>query len=354
MLPANLLNTIKAYALGQKPLVTVTAEVTPKIGSFEPGQKLQGSVQSQVSPGMFKVRITDQLVQMQLPASVKSGDTVALQVMATQPRLVFSMSASTNPLSTPEQLSSASRLLSALSQQQPEKAYVRAAQRTPLWAAPQAPDSMQLAGLLREALSNSGLFYESHQAQWLRGARSTAQLLHEPQNLPPEQARAAGNFAGASAPDAGAGLIRQDSGPALAGSETASLLPEGSTLGIPEHLQPLVQQQLNAMETRQMLWQGNIWPGQVMQWEIHEQAAQVPAADEQRQWATRLHLNLPRLGEVTAMLRFNGAGLSLTLDAVATDTRTALGNAGAQLAATLSERGIRVVNMLVAQHDAAR
>ncbi len=349
MLPANLLNTIKAHALGQKPLVTVTAEATPKTGSFEPGQKLQGSVRAQVSPGMFKVIIADQLIQMQLPASVKSGDTIALQVIATQPRLVFSMSASTNPLSTPEQLSSASRLLSALSQQPPEKAYVRTAQRTPLWVAPQAPDSMQLAGLLREVLSNSGLFYESHQAQWLRGARSTAQLLHEPQNLPPEQVRVANNLSGTSAPGAESSLLRKDSGQASTVPGAAHI----STPGIPEHLQPLVQQQLNALETRQMLWQGNIWPGQAMEWEIHEQAAQTPEADGQRQWFTRLRLNLPRLGEVTAMLRFDSAGLSLTLVAAATDTRMALGNAGAQLVATLSGSGIPVANILVAQHDAA-
>ncbi|MBI5659688.1 MAG: flagellar hook-length control protein FliK [Nitrosomonadales bacterium] len=337
---ANLLNTIKALALRQKPLITVAAEAAPKAASFEPGQRFQGSVQAEVSHGMFRVRIGGQIVQMQLPASIRIGDTVALQVVATQPRLVFSMSASTNPLSTPEQLSSTSRLLSALSQQQPDKAYVRAAQKTPLWPLQQTPESGKLADLLRDALSNSGLFYESHQAQWLRGARSTAQLLQEPQNQPPAQTRSAAATAAAGSPDKGGQLV--------------SSAPEDRLASIPEHLQPLVQQQLNALETRQMLWQGNIWPGQTMQWEIHEQAAQAPAADGERQWATQLQLNLPRLGPVAAMLRFGGNGLSVKLDVGTAAARAELGGASANLLAVLAENGITVTNMLVTQHAAAQ
>ena len=350
MLPANnLLNTIKALALSQKPLPTAAADAAPKGVQFEPGQKLQGSVQAQLSPGLFKVSVAGQTIQMQLPAFIRSGDTVKLQVIATTPRLSFSMSASTNPLSTPESLSSVARLLSALSQQPLEKTYVRAAHSAPLWATPQPPQSIQLAGLLREALGNSGLFYESHQAQWLEGARSTAQLLREPQNLPPKQtSNQTSNQTSAAA--TGAELSRADTPrlPNTAGSA------EGKALGIPEHLQPLVQQQINTLETRQMLWQGNVWPGQAMQWEIHEQSPPPPAAQEQQQWVTQIHLDLPRLGKVTAMLRFDSAGLSLTLDAGATATRAALGSASSQLVAALTDGGIPVISALVTQHEAAR
>ena len=400
MLPANLLNTIKALAFEQKSQLTTVTELAQKVGQFEEGQKLQGSVQAQVSPGVFKVRIADQLIQMQLPPSIRSGDTVALQVIATQPRLTFSMVNSASPLSTPEQLGSAARLLSALSQQPPEKASVRTMQTTPLWEQPQPPESKQLAVLLRETLSNSGLFYESHQAQWLEGARSTAQLLHEPQNLPPEQVKAAmpgdntgkaimpndnagkaaapndnipktvisndaasklvtagdvGNnaatvagTASTAATDNAANTTNTSSSPSnSSGPSNTTSLPEGKTLGIPEHLQPLVQQQLNALETRQMLWQGNVWPDQPMQWEVHEQAPQRPGMDEQRQWVTQVRLDLPTLGEVAATLRFNSAGLSLTLNAATPETRTVLGNASTRLVATLSDAGIPVLSTQV-------
>jgi len=413
MLPVNLLNALKEYALAQKtPLPIVEADAALKTGQmFELGQKLQGSVQAQVAPNVFKVNVSGQLVQMEFPPSIRSGDTVALEVIATQPRLTFSMVNSANPLSTPEQLGSTARLLSSMSQQAPEKAYVRVA--APLWDKMQPPESKQLFGLLRETLGNSGLFYESHQAQWLDGTRSTAQLLHEPQNLTPEQVKIvlAGNaagrvVAGQDTPEktimandtSGKIVVASDSSgkiamagdpsgkAAMAGdaygkaamanhayekaammgdtansSVTASnssnasaskqpdtpLLEEGKALGIPEHLQPLVQQQLNALETRQMVWQGNVWPEQPMQWEVHEQAAQSHGAEEQRQWVTQLHLDMPNLGEVTATLRFNSAGLSLALNAGTPETGAMLGSASTQLVAALSDAGIPVVSTQV-------
>ena len=374
MLPANLLNTIKALALDQKPLITASAEAASKTGLFEPGQKVQGAVQAQVAPNVFKVNVAGQLIQMQLPPSIRSGDTVALQVISIQPHLTFSMVNSANPLSTPEQLGSMAKLLSSLSQQEPEKAYVRAAQTTPLWEKPQPPEGKQLAGLLRETLSNSGLFYESHQAQWLEGTRSTAQLLHEPQNQPPEQVKAAmtgdaGNKAATTGDTASKTAITSNTGsnqvtendnsnPAVTTSNPANtttsnqpstnLLAEGKTLGIPEHLQPLVQQQLNALETRQMQWQGNVWPDQPMQWEVHEQPSQqTHGAEGQRQWVTQLRLDLPNLGEVAATLRFNSAGLNLTLNASNPETRTVLGNASTQLVAAMSDAGIPVIGTQV-------
>ena len=382
MLPANLLNAIKILALEQKLLPTVAATSALKASSFEPGQKLQGTVQAQVAPNVFKVNVAGQLIQMQLPPSIRSGDTIALQVIAIQPRLTFSMVNSANPLSTPEQLGSVSRLLSALSQQAPEKAYVRTAQTTPLWEKPQPPDSKYLALALRETLSNSGLFYESHQAQWLEGARSTAQLLHEPQNQTPEQVKAAttgdtGNKAATSgeiASNNNAGMkyaspaqggvasnavlangdtanqTAATTSAAHASSQSSTTLPqEDKALVIPEHLQPLVQQQLNALETRQMLWQGNIWPEQSMQWEIHEQPSQhTPDAEAQRQWFTQLRLDLPNLGEVMATLRFNSSGLSLTLNAASTETCAVLGNASTRLVAAMADAGIPVLSTQVA------
>lgn len=391
MLPPNLLNALKAYAQSQKPLPTAADDAALKTTQFEAGQKLQGSVQAQIASGLFKVQVAGQLVQMQLPPSIRSGDTVALQVISTQPRLTFSMVNSANPLSTPEQLGSVARLLSSMSQQAPEKAYVRAAQRTPLWETPQPPAGKELAGLLKEALSNSGLFYESHQVQWLEGSRSTAQLLHEPQNQPPRQpgppgpalaqdstgkaaitapqapaqpaqpATAQGNAAKAvSANDIAAKTVMTTGNNSTTATAStvhanatnqpgATTQPESRPLNIPEHLQPLVQQQLNALETRQMLWQGTVWPGQDMRWEIHEQPPQTAAEEEQRQWVTQLQLDLPNLGEVTATLRFNSAGLSLMLNAAAPETRAVLGSASTRLVAALSDAGIPVLGAQVTQ-----
>jgi hypothetical protein len=128
---------------------------------------------------------------------------------------------------------------------------------------------------------------------------------------------------------------------------SAPASPENKSPGIPDHLQPLVQQQLNALETSQMMWQGNIWPGQDLQLEVHEQASQNPGVEGQRQWVTQIQLDLPNLGVVAATLRLNSAGLSLSLNADSPQTRAALGNASTQLVSALSDAGIPVLNTKV-------
>lgn len=340
MLPVNLLNTLKALALAQKTLPAAAADAAPKTGQLELGQKIQGIVQNQVSPGLFNVRIGEQLTQMPLPAFIRIGDTIKLQVIATSPRLTFSMSASANPLSTDEQLSSVARLLSALSQQPREKTDMRAMQSAPIWITPKAMPSTQLAGLLSEALGNSGLFYESHQAQWLEGKRSTSQLLQEPQNS--VTANPSKTVEISSMQDGNTSALNQLN---MAAS-TEEKMPN-----IPEHLQPLVQQQINVLETRQVVWQGNIWPGQAMQWEINEENSPTPATENQKQWTTQIHLDLPNLGMVSATLCFSSVGLSLKLNVGSAATRTALGNASSQLIASMSDCGIPIVSTQVTQHE---
>lgn len=336
MLPNDVLNTLRALSLNEKPLITALPDKdTGGKGAFELGQKVQGAIQAQVSPGVFKVRVLEQMMQMQLPANLKSGDVIELQVMSLQPRITFSLSASSNPLSTPEKLSVTSRMLSSLSQQPLDNSSVRATHNQPLMATTSAlPNTSELAGKLHDSLSQSGLFYEAHQAQWMAGSRSTAQLLLEPQNLLTDPAKAA--------------LASMSNSASVVSSHS-----DNAASHIPIQLQPLVQQQLNALETRQVLWQGLVWPNQQMDWEIHEEAPRQTAAGYEEaggQWATQIRLDLPSLGEVAAMLRFNSNGLSVTLDAADDRTRALFGTATSQLNAALAERGITVSSTLVSPH----
>lgn len=346
MLPTDVLNTLRALSLNERPLITPLPDKDPSGKStFEVGQKVQGTILSQVDTGVFKVRVLEQMMHMQLPESLKSGDVVELQVLSIQPRLTFSLSALSNPLSTPEHLSSTSLLLSALSQKPLEKTFVSAIQSQPLMPETKlSPDINALANKLHESLSQSGLFYESHQAQWIAGSRSTAQLLQEPQNqlpfnqLPQSQ----------QSPPPGAVI---DS--AINSTSTTVSQQNTHITNIPNQLQPLVQQQLNALETRQVFWQGHAWPNQRMDWEIHEEGSRrgpFESDEAGKQWATQVRLDLPNLGEVAAMLRFNANGLSITLDASGASTRALFGSASSQLTAALAERGIPVASTLVAPH----
>jgi hypothetical protein len=222
--------------------------------------------------------------------------------------------------------------------------------------------------------------------QWLGGARSTTELLREPQNLPPEQVRvvvAASNPAGkaeasrtdlegkSAAPQDAAKVMSPEAArvtlqgagqgddavraATVSTADAASISTQpatgtsqdGKAVSIPEHLQPLVQQQLNALETRQMLWQGNIWPGQEMQWEIHDETPQSRTGESQRQWVTQIQLHLPNLGEVSATLRFNSAGLNLTLSSDNPQTREVLGSARSGLVTAMADAGISVLGAQV-------
>lgn len=338
MIPTDVLNSLKALALTQKPLITAASAISAT-SAFEPGQKFQAMVQAQVAPGIFKVQVGEQLLQLQLPGNIRSGDTINLQVVSLLPRLTFNMVASANPLSTADQLSATARLLSSLTQQPLQRSFVPTISNTPLWTGTTGfPDTAELAGKLHQALSQSGLFYESHQAQWLAGSRNTAQLMQEPQNQPADKVKAAFGL--------DANLARTNADAALNPGQ-----PKISIPGVPDHLHPLIQQQLNALETRQVQWQGQIWPEQKMDWEIHEETAHAPSGDEGRQWVTQIHLSLPRMGDVTATLRFSQNGLTLTLDADQDATRVKLGSASSTLVAALSERGINTSSAVVTQHD---
>ena len=341
MIPTEILSALKAYALSRETLPVAAADPapTPTQGALASvlaqGQKLQGAVLAEVSPGLFTVRVANQLVQMKLPAMVHAGDTVELQVLSLQPRLTFSMVASSNPLSTSQQLSTTARMLSALSQQQPQKALVSASPKPPLVTTAEPPQTQPLANLLREAINNSGLFYESHQAQWMEGGRATTQLLQEPQNQPaPVPAGTPGTLV---APDA-----------AGSGSQPAGI-------SIPPHLQALVQQQLSALETGRILWQGQVFQNQPLQWQIWQQPGQgqPPGAEQERTWATSLQLELPALGSVTAQVRLTQGGMSLTLDASSPQTRALLGSASSHLVSALTEAGLKVHSALVVQHESS-
>lgn len=334
-MPVNpLAAALTKLALNEKPLITAaTDKANPKAGlKLEVGQQVQGTVQAQSSPGQFQVRIADHVVQLQLPAFVRSGDLISLQVTALQPRLTFSLSSSTNPVSTSEQLSSASRLLSSMTQQPLEQPYVKSLQRAPLWIASQAaaPDTTVLADKLHNALSHSGLFYESHQAQWIAGMRSTPQLMLEPQNQAPQTNAAMQSDA----------VVKQN-------------VPT-SLNSIPEHLQQLVQQQLHTLETRQVLWQGMAWEGQEMRWEVREESPRhSPAGEQDGQWVTEVQLDLPHLGRLSARLSLNGGAVNLTLNARDEQTRELFGRASTQLVSALNERDIPVLQTRIEKMEGA-
>ena len=328
MLPANLINALQVLSRSGKPLIKVDTP-NPSL-TIEPGQQIQGTVQSQLSPGLFKVIVAGQSMQMRLPDNVRSGDVLDLQVIANSPRLTFSVITSAAPISTHEQIGAMARLLADLAQQPIENPVARQLGKTAIWQTPlTAPDSKQLATALRDALGNSGLFYESHQAQWVRGERSTAQLLVEPQN----------QLVDKRVIPLGASLATRANEQNTSALSTAQNSPvtDAKSLPVSKELLPLVQQQLHTLETHQLTWIGQVWPGQDMQWEIQGQPEHQSSQQDARQWSTEMELALPRLGDVHARLVFSASGLALTLHAADSATVALFNRSMAKLQTALAD-----------------
>lgn len=97
----------------------------------------------------------------------------------------------TLPASAVARLSFAARIISAvLADLEVDVGPVRG--QGPVWAPRQQPAGPVLAGSLAHAVSNSGLFYESHLAQFAQGHRTLAQMAQEPQAAWPAPGMPAG------------------------------------------------------------------------------------------------------------------------------------------------------------------
>ena len=351
MLPANVISALQVLANNAKPPAALTSDAPKPVAGLEPGQQLQGSVQEKVSEGLFKVQVAGQTLQMRLPGNIKSGDTIKLEVLSLQPRITFGIVASTNPLSTPEQIGSTARMLSNLTERPIERPIVQQSGNKAVWeAGQQAPDTKVLAGALREALGKSGLFYESHQAQWIRGERSTSQLLEEPQNLltgkrvllPGGQYVVPGKAGAAQEQAQTQNQTQAQTNPAAQAKAAGE-----AAQPIAKELVHLVQQQLHTLEQHHLVWMGQVWPGQQMQWEIQGQPEHQARHQDERQWSTEMELSLPRLGGVHARLVFTESGLRMALRAADPATVELFNRTLPGLKNSLADAGIPLLAAMV-------
>lgn len=158
---------------------------------------------------------------------------------------------------------------------------------------------------LRHAVERSGLFFESHVAQWAGGQRDAAELRSEALRLMP---------AGESAQRVAAQV---------------ALLQEGT-----------------------LRLEGPAWPGQPMTLSIQREDAALPsqgAGASEPVFSAHLTLDLPHLGAVDVVLRLSGEAVSATVGSThAPQIAPALG----ELADQLSARGLRPVLLQSVAADA--
>ena len=338
---------------------------TAFLAGLEAGRHLRASVQSRLPNGEFLVTVgakdmaDAQLLHMRLPADIRPGDALNLVFVSRNPRPTFMLMAEPSSAAVSVPLSETGRFISdLLSRSTPSAGSLTTISGTaPLLAAPPA-DGVQLAAilastltlrptsssaaLLARALGQSGLFYESHQAQWIAGERPLEELLLEPQ-----------------APLFGLRARMPDPAAQSNASVMASMARDSAAnANAPVHPDTLalVRQQLEVFETRHITWQGVAWPGQKVEWELFEEKpadtdepSEFNESDEPGHapaaWQTRLNLTMPNLGQVSANLRFDARGVEIRLTTASPVTAFMLRAGATPLANGLDSAGINLRGM---------
>jgi hypothetical protein len=405
-----------------------------------PGQRFFATLQRTLPDGTFRALVAGRQITLALNASAQPGDTLELVATSVTPKIVLSRLAGADnaalATSARPNLSPIGQLISflltgqpaakpaALANNQPffntpppsmanasaqtapaaqaapggiaqtapatAQAAPNIAQALPgvtagaqLAAAAQAIASTQLAPMLRQALTQSGLFYESHLAQWLAGKIDLAALAREPQNkgMPPLAGQTPSNAASAATTSSPASPQASPASSASASTGNAAAVSSNAAIRalarneepvarladatrqsaehslragpIAERLLPIVHQQLETLAGQQYVWHGMAWPGQAFEWLIEDPRGEGGAGGEEnhREWNTTLRLTLPRLGGIQANVRLTTGGVVLRFDVDDETAARALETRRDELAEALAAAGVPLTGMVVERHD---
>lgn len=318
---------------------------------FEPGQLLSARVLGRLGDGTFAVELAGQTLRMTLPGGIQTGERLTLVFASEHPRLTFLLK-QTQALGEPAaQLSPIGRQVAAMmaAAGAPGSAGALPAviSNLPALIGSVPAQGAPLAGELGKSMAQSGLFYESHQAQWAAGQRSLAQL-----SLEPQARLATATVQRVDRPETGelSTLARAPEAVVLAPGSTAEKAsglssganaPSAAERIIHPATLPLVQQQLGALESGRVAVQVEVWPRQWMQWDIQQQPSGERAeAQGQSEWRTLLRLDLPSLGAIEASLTLRGDGLHVLLRAADNHSAALLAAQRTSLHQALEDAGL--------------
>ncbi len=343
--------------------IQVSPPVSPvgdQLPEFQPGERYSARILQNLADGRTRAQVAGQTVTLQLPQGAREGSTVNLtHVGRSAQTLIATLANDDAPARAPAdnvRLSASARTISTLLDgPEPPPARLNAGQAlidpTLLRASANMTDtaaSPLLAGRLAQAIGQSGLFYESHQAQWVSGERTIESTSAEPQRaFDPPGTKAA------TAPDPRTALLqtaRDTDDPAAARGDLPVRERAETVKGDtpPGELRPLVQNQLLGLSQHALTWEGLAWPGQMMKIEIddprddpHGEQHDADPADDVP-WTSRLRIVLPGLGDIETSLtlrRSQGLALTFTTDG---DARARLGAALEELQTRISDAGLRL------------
>lgn len=322
MIPSDVATRLKPLGAElQAPLPAAAAkELTDVLSELVPGQRIMAEIQALLPNGTYRALVSQRDITLALPFSAKPGDSLELEVVDKEGKLTLAVvtnrtdasAASGMRDSVPARLSQTGQFIgNLLADISPEG---KKAQPAPLNGNQPLTNTFPTSGselvpLLKQAITSSGMFYESHQARWVEGQLTKESLLQEPQGKLSTVLEHPVPTAGAQTSNTPAPIQLSESNTASAqnaiAKEAGNAPPPANQNPIHPELTPLVQQQLDALATQNYVWQGQVWQGQEMYWEISEDPhrPRSDGEDDVTRWKTTLRLDLPTLGGIDATLR---------------------------------------------------
>ena len=332
------------------------------------GQTFKGQLLSQLQDGSFTFNIGNTTVRLNLPETNNVGDTLSLRVVATDPRPSFiveqdipttlvantsssnfatsntevSSTKSTNnlptnntpPLTLPTivtsssttSISNATKLIDIILRQYGDTDNPNSiSSKLPLLSnSLELTDTSKAANTFEKQIGQSGIFYESHVVDWSEGTKTKNDLASEPQFRLPEL------------------------NDHFFETNDLNLLPN-------KEITQIIQQQLHTLENESVRWQGELFPGQKIEWEIRKekqhQKSSNSGAENEAHWQSLVNFELPELGKISANLNINSNHLKITIQSKLQGTVDELKKYAPELASTMTSLGIIFEGLVIKFDD---
>lgn len=372
MIPPDVANALRlqipdqAKVAAQQPSnqpVAAVQQITDALSNLVPGQRILAEIQALLPNGSYRAVVAQRDITLALPFSAKPGDTLELEVTESDGKLTLAFvtnrsdnaAARAQPESSATSLSPTGKLIGDLMgdiQTDGKRAPAAPLNNAQPLVQAMPKTAAELVPVLKQALTESGMFYEAHQARWVAGELSTESLKQEPQGkfsvaqtntaVNPENSPKTNNSPNVDTP-------------ANAAVATTSRTEPSTGTGIPRDLMPIVQQQLDGLANQNFAWQGQVWPGQQMRWEIGENIddSRSSNSDDIQRWQTRLKLSLPQLGNIDVTLNLKAGGeVRIAVTAGSESSEARLRNEAQQLRKQFEAAGLNLTEVSV-QHDEA-
>lgn len=251
------------------------------------GMQYIGRVVGIDSDNITSVEIGDQVFRMQLPEPHKLGENINLRYLGADPKPTF-MVLQPNPsavLPSHVLLSAAGKVvLEALSAtaQFANLNQIEGSGMAPLLTSIGNPQMSAIE--LQNALRFSGLFYESHIANFIQGKRTIEQLRKEIQNQKDLNHSA------------------------------------------------IISKQLDVLEKQQIQWAGMIWSKQYMQWTVsRDDGGSSSDSSEEKSYKSTLELDLPTLGKIIFHIVMSRDRINIEIEVASRQSRQVIEGAVTKL-----------------------